>query len=375
MVEYRAEVRGAAAGELEVLHIIPQVLQIVKHIVGADLVVALDNTDVHFSGKGPRAPQNRVGTGQKLPDPLPGGGHGGVHGDDEILDPLFLPGLRRLHQGHVSVKPEAVGVEAVVKGVGVHRRHLPGGGEAAEKRPVVHVVPDGRPDLLQHGLAAGPLVGEDRLQARLGFAGEVLPFLVLAAALLLIVLPLRVPEPVVVHQKGPLELGDFILRQVQPQKAAVDALRRQHRHVPLALAVELLLPGSRSGVETGVVQFIQNTLHRRVAAEVPQLRELAPLLRQMPEHAVENHMEIGPAGPHPAPQIAVRQPGPVVVQRLAVGGQGHRDPAAGGESQGAEGRVQIGQAHIQLVPGGEEDVPPNPGKVLLFHKTLGPSIM
>ena len=86
-------------------------------------------------------------------------------------------------------------------------------------------------------------------------------------------------------------------------------------------------------------------------------------------------MEIGPAGPHPAPQIAVRQPGPVVVQRLAVGGQGHRDPAAGGESQSAEGRVQIGQAHIQLVPGGEEDVPPNPGKVLLFHKTLGPSIM
>ena len=84
-------------------------------------------------------------------------------------------------------------------------------------------------------------------------------------------------------------------------------------------------------------------------------------------------MEIGPAGPYPAPEIAFRQEGPVVVQGLPVGGQGKGHPAARGKGQGAEGRVQVGQAHIQFVPGGRENVPPNPGKIRLFHKPLGPS--
>ena len=86
-------------------------------------------------------------------------------------------------------------------------------------------------------------------------------------------------------------------------------------------------------------------------------------------------MEVGPAGPHRTPEIAVRQKGPVIVQRLAVGGQGHRDSAAGDKGQGPEGRVQIGQMQLQLGPGGEEDGPAHPGKVLLFHKTIGPSIV
>ena len=70
-------------------------------------------------------------------------------------------------------------------------------------------------------------------------------------------------------------------------------------------------------------------------------------------------MEIGPVHRRPGAEIPLRQERAVVVQRLPVGGQGQRDPAAGLESQGAQRRVQIGQAEIQLVPGGGQDLPPD----------------
>ena len=55
MVKYRPEVRGAAAGELEIFHIGPQVFQVVNHVVGPNLVVALNDADIHLPGEGPRA--------------------------------------------------------------------------------------------------------------------------------------------------------------------------------------------------------------------------------------------------------------------------------------------------------------------------------
>ena len=67
---------------------------------------------------------------------------------------------------------------------------------------------------------------------------------------------------------------------------------------------------------------------------------------------MKDDVEIGPVCQNAAPEEPVRQPGPVIVEPLAVGGQGDGDAAAGPELQAAEGRVQIGQAHVQLVPGG-----------------------
>ena len=64
-----------------------------------------------------------------------------------------------------------------------------------------------------------------------------------------------------------------------------------------ALAVELLLGGDEAPVQAGVVQLVQDALHRDVAGQVPQLRRLAPLLPQVPQHAVEDARGGRPGSP------------------------------------------------------------------------------
>ena len=171
----------------------------------------------------------------------------------------------------------------------------------------------------------------------------------------------------VVHQKGPLEPGHLVRRQVQPQEMAVDALRRQHRHLCPALAVELLLGGDEAPGQAGVVQLVQDALHRDIAGQIPQLRHPAPLLPQVPQHTVEQHVEIGPVHRRPGPEIPLREEAAVVVQRLPVGGQGQRHPAAGLEVQAAQRHIQIGQIQIQFIPGRLQNLQSDGRQVLGRH--------
>ena len=171
----------------------------------------------------------------------------------------------------------------------------------------------------------------------------------------------------IVHQKGPLEPGQLVLRQVQPQEMAVDTLCRQHRHLCPALAVELLLGGDEAPGQTGVVQLVQDALHRDVAGQVPKLRRSAPLLPQVPQHTVEQHVEIGPVHRRPGPEIPLREEAAVVVQRLPVGGQGQRHPAAGLEVQAAQRHIQIGQIQIQFIPGRLQNLQSDGRQVLGRH--------
>lgn len=141
------------------LHIRLQLLQGAQRLVRPELVVALEDAQAEAAEKALRVGQNGVGMGQKLPHQVAGGGHGGVDGDDEVPDAADLPGLQGLDEGQVAEPPQAVGVVAVVKAVGVHPQLLPQHGKALEEGPVVALAPALHPELLQHCLpAAGGMV-------------------------------------------------------------------------------------------------------------------------------------------------------------------------------------------------------------------------
>ena len=92
---------------------------------------------------------------------------------------------------------------------------------------------------------------------RLGF-----PLLILLFRLFI---RLGVPEAVVILQEGPLEPGDLIVRIVLAQKPTVDALRREDGHFRAALAVKLHAQGADGLPDAGILEVIENALHRRVA--------------------------------------------------------------------------------------------------------------
>ena len=77
-------------------------------------------------------------------------------------------------------------------------------------------------------------------------------------------------------------------------------------------------------------------------------------------------MEIDAVHPGSGPEIPVGEIAAVVVQRLPVGGQRHRDAVSGPERQPAQRRVQIGEVQIEFVPGGIENVQTDLGEGFLF---------
>ena len=78
-------------------------------------------------------------------------------------------------------------------------------------------------------------------------------------------------------------------------------------------------------------------------------------------------MEIGPVHRRPGPEIPLREEAAVVVQRLPVGGQGQRHPAAGLEVQAAQRHIQIGQIQIQFIPGRLQNLQSDGRQVLGRH--------
>ena len=179
----------------------------------------------------------------------------------------------------------------------------------------------------------------------------------------------------VVHQKDPLELGQPVFGIPLLQQKTVDALGGEHRHFRPAQAVKGLFGGHGAVFQAGVMQRIQNALHRRVAGQVPQFRHPVLFFGKMPQHTVKNDVEIGAVAQHPAPEIPLSQKTAVVVQRLSVGGKGQGYLSAGPETQAAQRRVQIGQVEIQLAPGGKEnalsDLVKIPGRGHCLHLQNG----
>ena len=349
MLKDGPEVGGALAGELEVLHGGLQLLFIGDELIGAELVVALEEPQAEGAEKALRLLQNGIGVGEKLPHQLPGGGHGGVDGDDQVPDPAGLTGLQRLDEGHVAVAAQAVGVVAVVEGVGVHPQLLPQHGEALEEGPVVVLLPGLHLQLLQHRLTAGGVLAEHRFHAGLHPLGGPLPLLLVLLGLLL------VPETVVVLEKFPGQGGPLVGGGALPAEETVDGLGGEGLVPAPQPGVEGLPPAHRHwGGEAGVVQAVQDGLHRDVAAQVPQRPVPSLPLGEVAEETVEDGVEVGSAHQGPAALIPGGKPGAAVVEGLSIGGQGW-GIEAGLRPEGAQGGVQKGQVEVELIPGGKED--------------------
>ena len=367
MLEHGAEIRRAAAREGQILHVAPELVEGADRHVRAQAVVALEDVDVELSREGVGRAEDGVGAGQKFAHQNAGGGHGGVDGDDEVLDALFLPRLGRLDEGHVAVAHQAVGIVDIVEGVRVRVQDLPRGGKAAEEFAVVHVVPCGDVELLQHGLAARAALADKGLHGGLGLRSRVLPLSVLPLAALALLLLLQIPEAVVVHEEGPLEGGDLVFRPPVGQQHAVDALRRQHLHFPPALAVELLPDGGVRPAKAGARQGVQDALRRGVAGEIPERRVPPAPLGQMAEQAVEHHVQLQAVHHRAAAQIAGREVGGVIIERLAVGRGADGDLVPRRGREGADGPAQIGQGHAELRAARPQDLQADGGEVFVFH--------
>ena len=156
--KHRPEVGRGLADQLEVLHIVAQVVLACDALIRAQLVVALQNAQVDVPEKALAVAEQRVGVGQKAAHQLARGGHRGVDRNDKILDLAHLAGFERLDQRHVAVVPQAVGIIAVVERVRVDRDLFAQRGKAAQEGAVVGERLGGHGKLLTHRFAARRLV-------------------------------------------------------------------------------------------------------------------------------------------------------------------------------------------------------------------------
>src|SRR5699024_6630310 len=136
VVEGGAEIGAAAPRQLEVVHQVDQFVLGGDKVVPLDLVVGLDDVQVHPAEKALPLLEQGVCLGQTAAHQRPGGRIAGVDDQRDLLDLFALPRFHRLDQGHIAVDRQAVGVKIQIKGVGVEAGLLPQDAEPAQKIPV-----------------------------------------------------------------------------------------------------------------------------------------------------------------------------------------------------------------------------------------------
>ncbi|CAN4037816.1 DUF4340 domain-containing protein, partial [Dysosmobacter welbionis] len=120
VLKHRAEVRAAEAVELHGVQIVVEVLLAGDLPVLLHLRVALDDVEIDLGEEVFLLAQDVVGLGDEPLHQVAADGAGGVDGDDEFLDPPDLLVLQRLHQGHIAVQGQTVGVVDIVELVLIH---------------------------------------------------------------------------------------------------------------------------------------------------------------------------------------------------------------------------------------------------------------
>ena len=358
-----------------------------------DLRVALDDVEVDLGEEVLLLAQDVVGLGDESLHQVATDGAGGVDGDDELLDPPDLLVLQRLHQGHIAVQGQAVGVVDIVELVLVHLGDLAQAHIAAEEVRVVVRLPVHRLQLLDQGAGVGAVAAGDGLQVhlepladlppgllqilvpplgaglgRLGPAAAAAPAGLLlaggaglrrpaggltAASGALSAFDGQVPRPVVIRQEGLPHPGHLIVGEVLVQKIPVQLLRRQGADLGAQLLQSLLL-GHRPGTGGALqVEARNGVLHRDVAGQVPAPPADVGAGEQVAEHAVEHDVQIVPHVPPSLPLVHGEDIVGVVKQVLAVRGQG---AGVGGQLELAEGQIQKPQVHQKGVPGQPQNV-------------------
>ncbi|CAN3995591.1 DNA-binding protein, partial [Dysosmobacter welbionis] len=101
------------------------------------LRVALDDVEIDLGEEVFLLAQDVVGLGDEPLHQVAADGAGGVDGDDEFLDPPDLLVLQRLHQGHIAVQGQTVGVVDIVELVLIHLGDLAQAHIAAEEVRIV----------------------------------------------------------------------------------------------------------------------------------------------------------------------------------------------------------------------------------------------
>ena len=337
--------------------------------------------------------QDVVGLGDEPLHQVAADGAGGVDGDDEFLDPPDLLVLQRLHQGHIAVQGQTVGVVDIVELVLIHLGDLAQAHIAAEEVRIVIRLPVHRLQLLDQIAGIGAVAAGYGLQVHLesladlppgllqvtvppfraglgrpgpaalaapaglllaGGAGLRCPAVGLAASSgALAALHRQIPGPVVVRQEGVPQPGHLIVGELPVQKVPVELLRRQEPHLGAELLQRLLLGIGPVAGGALQVEVLNGAFHRDVASQVPAPTVDVGAGEQVPEHTVEHDVQVVPHIPAPLPLVHGQDVVRVVKQVLAVRGQG---TWIGGQLELAEGQIQKPKVHQQGVPGQAQDI-------------------
>ena len=360
VLENRAEIGRRLADKLEMRHVVGKFLRVVNDPVRAQLVVALQDAQVDAAEKARALLEQLAGPFEKGADELARGGHGGVDGDDEILDFARLARFQRLDQRHIAVAAQTVGIVAVVERVCVDGGLLAQGGKPPQKGAVVGRAARGDGKLLAHGLAAGRFAGENRIHGGLGALRLLLP----AAVLIVIILG---PERVLIDRENACERRAVVGIHALAAEMAVDRLSCQHRHMLVQRAVKAA-PPHRGLVrrEAAVIQTVEQAFDRNVARERPEIAVAAAHFRRMAQQTVKDRVQIGAVDARAAALEALRKPRAAEIQCLGIGRERARLEAVL-HRQRRECAVEKRQVHIKLAAGGKQDFAPDIGPSFGLH--------
>jgi len=121
---------------------------------------------------------------------------------------------------------------------------------------------------------------------------------------------------------------------------------RHHLFLGGDLLVGILAHIGQGALDAGAVQAVDHIFHCDVTGQTPHLRLPAAPQPQMPEYTVEYHMQIQPVEILRVLLVELQQPGRLIVQHLAVGGQ-HPAALVRGGRQGTERHIQKPEVQIQ----------------------------
>ena len=379
--------------ELHGVQIVVEVLLAGDLPVLLHLRVALDDVEIDLGEEVFLLAQDVVGLGDEPLHQVAADGAGGVDGDDEFLDPPDLLVLQRLHQGHIAVQGQTVGVVDIVELVLIHLGDLAQAHIAAEEVRIVIRLPVHRLQLLDQIAGIGAVAAGYGLQVHLESLADLLPGLLqvlvppfcagfgrlgpaalaapaglllaggaglrrsavglAASSGALAALHRQIPGPVVVRQEGVPQPGHLIVGELPVQKVPVELLRRQGPHLGAELLQRLLLGIGPVAGGALQVEVLNGALHRDVASQVPAPTVDVGAGEQVPEHTVEHDVQVVPHILAPLPFVHGQDVVRVVKQVLAVRGQG---TWIGGQLKLAEGQVQEPQVHQQGVPGQAQNI-------------------
>ena len=260
--------------------------------------------------------QNIVGFLQKPLHQLSLAGHRSIDHDDKILDFSHLPGLVWLDQRHIAIQLHTISVKYRIKAVRIHLYLFLQNSKPFQKRPVIIAPAIFHPNSLSQAFAVLICFPAKGLHLRLHTVPDIFPALL--PCLLCPGFLLLVPELMVIHQKRCHKLLPRSLCQCRFLQIAVDTFRCKHRKLLSQPVIPVFLLSIRRNPQTPKRHIIKNLFHHKITGDIPQPFILSRRLIQMPQKAVQNHMQKSPVYGNLPPLIHPDQKIRMVIQVKAI---------------------------------------------------------